>query len=465
VSGQAGLFIRDVEIEGQQHQDCLVLDGAIAAVGVDLAHHGADEVVGHGGALLPGLADHHLHLFAMAAAADSVDLSSYDDVAALSHLKSSDAVASADDWMRVVGWDERQGDLDRDRLDELVGERPTRVQHRSGALWVLNSAALHIALDNAPTLPSGVERDAAGRLTGRLWRADAWLREAIGTLPDLAPVGRALAQVGITAVTDATPDHDAKALQHLIKAVEDGRLPQRVQLTCMTLPARVPARIGVGPQKLIVADHELPGPDGLAAQVSAAHASGRAVAVHCISREALALTLFALQQAGSHPGDRIEHCAISDPQAIAELAALGVTVVTQPSLVARRGDGYLKAHDPTEYDDLWRHASLLAGDVVTVASSDAPYGDHDPWATMRAARDRTTASGAVLGAAERVQPAATLSGFLAPLQHPGGVPRRVAVGADADLVLLNAPLSRALEEPTPDRVAMTICAGRVVYTR
>jgi predicted amidohydrolase YtcJ len=452
-----GLLIRNVEIGGRPNQDCLVRDGAIAAVGRNLPNPGVDELPGRGGALLPGLADHHLHLFAMAAAAHSFDLSLHADLNALSRFN------TAGGWVRVVGWDERHGDLDRDRLDALVGDRPVRVQHRSGALWVLNSSGLHAVTDKAGEPPDSAERDGSGRLTGRLWRADRWLRDAIGTLPDLADVGRSLASVGVTAVTDATPDHDVRALEHLMRAVQHEQLLQRVQLTCELLPIELPARVSIGPRKLVVTDHELPHLAELVAAISGAHAAERAVAVHCVSREALALTLAALHEAGTQPGDRIEHCAIADAAAVTELAALNLIVVTQPSLVVRRGDLYLSRHNASEHDDLWRHASLLAGGVPTVASSDAPYGDPDPWLTIRAARDRTTQSGAVLGAAERVPAEQTLAGLLSPLERPGGPPRTVSVGEPADLVLLKVPLPTAFAEPLREHVAATLVAGRVAY--
>ena len=452
------LLIRNVEIEGTPSQDCLVLDGVIAAVGVDLQHPKVEEVAGAGGVLLPGLADHHLHLFAMAAAAQSFDLSQHDDVGVLG------AFNAPGEWVRVLGWDEvRHGDLDRDRLDRLTGERPVRVQHRSGAVWVLNSAGLRAAIVAAGEPPAGAEEDETGRLTGRLWRADRWLRDAIGTPPDLADVAQSLCRFGITAITEATPDHDARALRHLIAAVTDGELPQRVQLTCTEVPEELPSRISVGPRKLVVADHELPDLKQFTSEIATAHASGRPVAVHCVSREALALTIAAFHDAGIRPGDRIEHCAIADRAAVAELASLNLTVVTQPSLVARRGDGYLSNHDPAEHDDLWRYASLLDAGVATVASSDAPYGDPDPWATIRAARERTTATGAVLGADERVPPERTLAGFLAPLDRPAGPPRRVAVGEPADLVLLRAPLRSVLAEPSHEQVAVTVADGRIAH--
>lgn len=458
LSGRDGLLIRDVEIEGAPNQDCLVLDGKIAAIGRDLQHPHVDEVPGRGGALLPGFADHHLHLFAIAAAAQSFDLSEHDDVGALSGFN------APGEWVRVVGWDEvRHGDLDRNRLDALMGERPVRVQHRSGALWVLNSAGLRAVIDAAGEPPAGAEEDEFGRLTGRLWRADRWLRDAIGTPPDLGDVARSLSRFGIIAVTDATPDHDARALQHLIAAVAGGQLPQRVQLTCTEVPEELPSRVSVGPRKLVVADHELPRLTQLAADIATAHDAGRAVAVHCVSRAALALTIAALRDAGSRAGDRIEHCAIADRAVIAELAAMKLTVVTQPSLVLRRGDRYLSSHHREELADLWRFASLQDAGVATVASSDAPYGDLDPWVTIRAARDRATASGAVLGEGERVSAARTLAGFLAPLEQPGGPPRRMLIGEPADLVLLHAPLAAALEESSREVVAATFASGRVVY--
>ena len=60
-----------------------------------------------GGALLPGLHDHHVHLMAMAAARDSVDVGT----AGLAALRT----APGDDWVRAVGYHESiAGPLDRD---------------------------------------------------------------------------------------------------------------------------------------------------------------------------------------------------------------------------------------------------------------------------------------------------------------------------------------------------------------
>jgi predicted amidohydrolase YtcJ len=81
---------------------------------------------------------------------------------------------------------------------------------------------------------------------------------------------------------------------------------------------------------------------------------------------------------------------------------------------------------------------LLAAGVSVGGGTDAPYGRPDPWAAMAAAVDR-----APLGPGEAVSPEQALALFLAPLHDPGGHPRRVAVGAPADLCVLDRPWPEA----------------------
>ncbi|NED59412.1 amidohydrolase, partial [Streptomyces sp. SID10244] len=99
------------------------------------------------------------------------------------------------------------GTLTRDVLDTTVTDRPVRVQHRSGALWMLNSAACRELGVDTCTLP-GVERDAASNATGRLWRMDSWLGDRLGDTspaspPDLATMSRRAAARGVTGFTEA----------------------------------------------------------------------------------------------------------------------------------------------------------------------------------------------------------------------------------------------------------------------
>src|SRR5690606_2735319 len=108
-------------------------------------HVGGEEGVvdARGGAIVPGLHDHHVHLAATAAARESVDAGGSDLGEFATALRARVASLGAGAWVRVVDYDEATaGDLDRDLLDAIVPGSPVRVQHRSGAAWFVNSAGL-----------------------------------------------------------------------------------------------------------------------------------------------------------------------------------------------------------------------------------------------------------------------------------------------------------------------------------
>ncbi|MGE9809634.1 amidohydrolase family protein [Janibacter sp. G1551] len=433
------LLLRDVELEGRRVD--LRIDGGvvrdIAPPGV--LPHGATEIDARGGAVLPGLVDHHIHLLATAAARASVDLS---EPGGLTRLAS----APGEGWLRAVG---AGSELTRRDLAELGIDRPVRVQHRSGALWTLNDAGIEDLLTRGGA--SALTRVEVS--TGQLWRADDRLRSLLppAAPPDLEGLGGDLLARGVTAVTDATPT----------------TTPEVLDLFADTLPQRVLslARAGSGPVKVVVPDHATPRLDDLVGTFAAAHRAGRGVAVHCVTQESLVLVAVALRTAGSVPGDRIEHAAVCDDDCAALLADLGVVVVTQPSLVRRRGGDYLSACEPRDRPWLWRFAGLLAAGVPVALSSDAPYGDLDPWRTIATAVDRTTATGVVVGPAEAVPPRRALEAMLTPPEDPGGVPRSVREGVPADLCLLEGSLARALADPASVRVAATVLGGEVRFRR
>lgn len=456
------MLLHDVEVDGHR-VDVRVASGVVTEVGVGLP--GKAAVNGGGAALIPGLHDHHIHLMATAAARVSVQVGA-PTVRTPAGLR--DAMQQADTyggWVRAVGYDEAvAGELDRYALDRMCHDRPVRVQHRSGALWVVNSAgAALLALDSADR--PGIERDEAGHATGRLWRADPWLTQLLGHAqePDLARLGTELAAAGVTGVTDATPSMPRATAELLASAHRKGDLPQRITVLAADLDMTQTGGLALGPAKLVVADHRLPGLDELVASIVHARAEQRAVAVHCVTREALLLALSALADAGSVPGDRIEHAAVAPPEAIRLAAELGVVVVTQPSLVADCGDDYLDRTENGDREHLWPWQSFRRAGVPVAGSSDAPYGDTDPWAGMRAAVWRTTPSGRVTGSGERVTPEVALAGWLTPAHAPGDPIRRVEPGTPADLALLNSPLAEALADPHAGRVVLTMIGGCVVY--
>lgn len=419
--------------------------GIIAEVGPDLGRSAGEEVVeGRGRQVVVGRHDHHIHLRSFAAASDSVDVSH--ELAAA--LRAEDAWLPPDAWIRAVGYHESvAGDLDRHRLDAVVADRPVRVQHRSGMLWVLNSAAIQAA--GAERGPAGVERDEAGVPTGRVWREDSWLGSVVPRRPiDLARVSRTLAGWGITGLTEATPYAGADDLLQLDEAAADGTILQRLHL--MSGPGVGPVDLGaatVGPVKVVLDDHRLPALDELVTTMAAAHRAGRPVAVHCVTRAQAVLAVTAFAADPSHLGDRIEHGAVIGLELFGPIRELGLTVVTQPGFVYARGDRYLAEVDAGDQPDLWRLGSLLHAGIAVVAGSDAPFGPADPALTVQAATSRRTAGSQVVGGAEAVGEATAWHLFSGSARHPQR-PRTVDAGQPADLLLLD-PLT-------------TVIAGRVI---
>ncbi len=188
------IAIRDAEVDGRR-VDVVLEHGRIAAV-VGAGRSAADRVIdAGGGALIPGLHDHHVHLLASAAARSSTPCGppAVSDRRALADaLRAADAALPAGQWLRGVGYHESvAGELDRVGLDALLPTRPCRVQHRSGHAWILNGAALAAAgIEAGDSLPGGVEIDASGAPTGRIYGLDEWLRSRVPRIePDLTAVG------------------------------------------------------------------------------------------------------------------------------------------------------------------------------------------------------------------------------------------------------------------------------------
>lgn len=345
-----------------------LLDGAVVDIRVmehidevaaGLAPRAGEDVFdARCGTVLPGLHDHHVHLWAAAAALDSLSVGpnvvrTKDQLAQVV----SKAKPGSDGWIRAVGYHESvAGELDRAALDALVPHTPVRIQHRSGALWILNSAAL--ARIGLPDHPDGRLRTADHGWSDALQRRET----------DLAGLSHRLTAFGVTGVTDATPDLTADGIVSLVVAHRRNEFRPRVRF--------------LAPAKMILHDDRLD-LDALTDWIVDHHLADRPVAVHCVTAAQLAVTIAALRAAGTDPHDRIEHAAIVPDDNLAGLKELGVTVVTQPNFVAERGSQYLKDVPVDEQPHLWRVASLIRAGVPVAGSTDAPFGAVDPWAAMR----------------------------------------------------------------------------------
>ena len=431
-------------------RNATLLDGTVTDIRVDarieeigdglVARKGEGVLFAGGGTVLPGLHDHHVHLRSAASALDSffVGPPGVTTKAQLIQLLSN-ATPGPDGWIRAVGYHESvAGELDRAALDAVLRDVPVRIQHRSGALWILNSEALgRVGLAEHPD--------------GRLRSADhGWSDVLQRRESDLAELSRRITATGVTGVTDATPDLDADDLVSLLVAHRHGEFRPRLRF--------------LAPGKKILQDDRLD-LDALTDWISDQHKDDRPVAVHCVTAAQLVVTIAALRAAGSHPLDRIEHAAMvpQDNLAdLADLAKLGLTVVTQPNFVAERGDQYLADVPAAEHGQLWRVASLVNAKVPVALSTDMPFGHGDPWTAMRAAVYRTTPSGAVLNANECVSALEALTMFLGRPDEPGRA-RTVETGQPGDLCVLSEPPATALAELDAGMVAATIVGGELVY--
>nr|WP_194241150.1 amidohydrolase family protein [Solimonas terrae] len=460
-------MIRDVELHFGERADVRIDGDRIVAIDRQLKLHPAEVVLdADGGALLPALRDHHLHLLSLAASRASI-------VCGPPHVRDAEQLAAAlrraaadgEGWLRGVGFHESVvANLDRDWLDLQLPTRPLRIQHRSGRLWIFNSAGL-AALGVRDNGDDPCER-IDGRPSGRLYDADDWLRTRLPRQrPSLHALSRELAAHGVVGVTDTTHTNGPDDFAHFLAVRASGECLQDLMVMG---DARLDTQVdglGVlrGAHKFHLHEHELPEFDALCAAIRRSHDHHRAVAFHCVTRTELTFALAALAEAGAQAGDRIEHAGIAPPELVADMLALGVVVVTQPSFIAERGDAYLADVDPADRPWLYRLRGLQQQGLALAGSTDAPFGGADPWRAMQAAVDRRTPGGVLLGADERLTPEQAFALFTGPLSAPADPAPALAVGRRADLCLLESPWRTLRERLDQVRVRATWRAGTLIW--
>lgn len=458
------MLIRNAQLEDGTVSDVRIERETITAIGRLGAMPSETMLDAQGSLLLPGLHDHHIHLAALAASLSSVrcgppEVNNLDELTACLRVPGQQ-------WLRGIGYHESvAGMLDTSILDRIATDRPVRIQHRSGRMWFFNSVGLEIILRHGVP-PAGLEC-VDGRYTGRLFDADAWLKQVLAsTPPDFTQVGKLLSRMGVTGITDMSPTNDAVMARHFISQTTSYALPQQVLLagTLQLAHVELCSRVTLGPAKLHLHESDLPELNDAAHFISQAHQQNRSVAIHCATEVELIYALAALKQAGIKSGDRIEHASVTPDFAIDEIAELGLAVVSQPHFVYERGEQYLQDVDSESQPYLYRLRSFLDAGVCLAGGSDAPFGECDPWASMKAAVTRSTKHGALIGAQEALTPEQALDLYLRDPQVLSQR-RRVAVGASADLCLLDRVWSDARTSLAANYVRATVVKGQVLYKR
>ena len=402
--------------------------------------------------------------------------------------------------------------ITRDDLDAVSKELPIRVAHRGGHSAYVNSKALELArITEQSADPKGgrFERDASGRLTGRL------LETGTDPVDELIPntftrddyregvklISRMLARAGITSVTDAYGNPgDLQAFQD---ARDAGELHTRVY--CMighyALDRMIAAgvRTGLGDEWVRVGavkatcdgsisertarlaqpyvgrpdDHGLivAGEDVLWPIAKKAHDAGWQIGIHANGDVAIDLVLGIyerLQRESPRPDPRfrIEHCTVVTDDLVRRMRALGVIPTPFSTYVYFHGEK-MREYGAERLERMFALRKFLDAGVRATLASDYPPGPFEPMMALQSQVTRTDMKGTTWGASQRVTVEEalrvnTLHGAHASFEER--LKGSIEPGKLADLVVLDRdPLTADPSTLVDIRVERTMVGGAWVY--
>ncbi|BBK29704.1 hypothetical protein EDC65_5349 [Stella humosa] len=365
----------------------------------------------------------------------------------------------ADPAVALSGWaldpiyfgDNRIG---RAELDRVSTTRPIGIMHASGHILSVNTRALELAGllrpgVNHPGVPLGTD----GLPTGELKGPDAMMpagrhvgfdrEKQAGDEHGLRQFARICVRRGVTTATDLAGLLPDAAIDMMLRVTGEAGFPARIVpfrrnygLTmadlvarAVELKARSSDRLRLGGVKLF-ADGSIQGfsarlkwpgyyrgqpnglwyitPEQLTEAYEQALAAGVLVHTHTNGDEATELAMDCLEQAlGRRPARdhrfTLQHCQLGDAAQFRRMKALGMCVNLFPNHHFYWGDQHYESTlGPERAMRMNACASALAAGLPMAMHSDAPVTPLGPLFTAWAAVNRLTASGRVLGAAERI---------------------------------------------------------------
>lgn len=440
---------------------------------------------------------------------------------AVVEVLAAEAAAMADPTKALSAWgfdpiyfDGRR--MTRCDLDRVSTTRPVLVLHASAHILNVNSAALDLVGLRDDTDLDGLVRDEAGRLTGELLGPEAmgWVRSKIDSVPLLrtadervlrrfADIARAsgvttctdlLNQLGADAVevlttvtgADDFPIRLAPALAQRMHSLEDGVARWKVLAGAST------DRLKFGLVKLVVdgsiqgftARLRWPGyhngaPNGMwymapadvMQVVDAYHAAGAHLQIHTNGDQASELAIDAIEAAlirtpRADHRHTLQHAQMLDEALLRRMKTLGICCNIFANHIYYWGDAHAaQTMGPVRAERLDPCGTALRLGVPFSMHSDAPITPVAPLFTAWCAVNRLTASGALLGAEERIPVEAALraitlgAAYTMKLDHLIG---SIDVGKYADFAVLDDdPLAVDPMALKDVGVHATVVGGRV----
>jgi hypothetical protein len=470
-----------------------------------------------GKTVVPGFIDAHTH----PAEAGLLHLQRVDcdlrSIAAIQQaIRERAARTRPGDWVLGFKYDDTKTDerrfLTRDDLDAATSAHPVLISHRGGHSFYVSSAALARAGvdERTPDPPGGkFERDAAGRLTGRI------LENAVAPFDKVVPddatpadrragvklISQMLAKAGVTSAHDAYGS--PAILQSYRDALAAGELATRIY--CLIGSSHIEAMIAEGvrtgqgdewvrlgamkatcdgsisertarlsqpyvgrPQDfgILVADF-----DELYPIARKAHAAGWQIGIHANGDVAIDLVLRIYERLQRElprpdPRFRIEHCTIINDELLRRMRALGVIATPFSTYVYFHGEK-MREYGAARLDSMFAVRSFLDAGIRVTQASDYPPGPFEPMMALQSSVTRTDLRGTVWGPRQRITVeeairVGTLHGAYASFEeHAKG---SIEAGKLADLVVLGRDPFR--EDPktlVTIPIERTMVGGRWVY--
>ena len=507
-----------------------VRDGRILAIGDDAALAGCVSartrtVTLHGRTVLPGLIDVHTHAmeWTKSILRGEID-TTYPQVRSIGDIthavRDRAAVIKPGDWILGSGWDDSKlvehRYITRQDLDAIAPDNPVYLDHVSGHLAAVNSAALKLAGigREAPNPQGGViERDPSGEPTGIL-KDTAMALVADHLPPDVDDinirgaklVSEKAAALGLTTIHDIFLSADE--IRGYQDAYRRGWLKIRVQMSPQISSqadaeklaqmgvhtgfgndhlkfgaAKMFADGGMGARTIAIYPPGVIGePDNLGvlrwkpdemqkAHLTAARA-GWQLETHAIGDRAIdeVLDSYAavIKQLGLKDHRfRIVHAGISTPAIQKRMQELHVVVDGNPPFVYWIGSWFQK-YGATRGRWSYPAKSYIENGIVEAAGSDVPVTPMNPWWGISSAVVRKELQGgAVLAPEERIPIEEALRLYTRNGAYAGFEEDQkgsLTAGKFADFIVVDRdPLTVPVDELKDTKVLRTYVAGEQVY--